>query len=165
MRTAIPVLMCMALVLLAGLIGMAIVPRATHAEVGTYSTIVPLECETSQQSGVEGEFQCQLGYNYTVPANRRLVMQQVTATCGTPAGKNVTNMYMTFTEQGTQATAYFPLISGGVNPEGYASFSMHDGVSYYADPGTSLLVSFNTTDATGSTACQAQTSGYLINYE
>jgi hypothetical protein len=98
MRMSGSVLIGIGLVLLGGLIGMMAKPKATHAAVGTFTTIVPIACYAETDGS--GNFYCSA---YTVPPERRLVIEQIAAVCLAPTGENMNNMQVNITEQGVPA--------------------------------------------------------------
>jgi hypothetical protein len=179
MQFANRLLMGAGAVVLAAMVLMVAAPRTVRAVVATLirdidnpgrATQVLQYCQA--HSGVGGFFNC--ATDYTVPANNRLVIQQVEGNCSTPQGNTLANaifaVNIPVADQygNTQVTHQLPLVNEGPyfwgGPSVHLLFANSQAVNYYADPGSTFNFFADTDDFAGNTNCFFQFNGYLISY-
>ena len=176
------VLMFLGLVVLVAAVVSVLAPKATHALVATLVQVAntsanPAIIRDTDNSG-RGNIQnpnCQAfstpglaaavfcSPSYTVPAGQRLVIEQLEANCSTPEGNNLNQPVVDLTVGGNENFHVFALTSQG-NFQGLTRFVQNQQVRYYADPGTALNFSVDTSDQSGLTQCNFEVNGYLISY-
>ena len=96
---------------------------------------------------------------YSVPANRRLVIEYASAGCSIPAGQAIAVSFVT----GLGGSYTYPALQSSFPaPPGAKPYTAtgHP-VRLYADPGTNVGYSLARTDASGVASCGVQFSGYL----
>jgi hypothetical protein len=166
-------------VMLVAVVLMVAAPRTVRAVVATLirdidnpgrATQVVQYCRAN--SGVGGFFNCTP--DYTVPANDRLVIQQVEGNCTTPQGNTLANALFVVNSPvadqygNTQINHQLPLVNEGSyfwgGPSVHLLFVNSQAVNYYADPGSTFTFFADTNDLADNTTCFFQFSGYLISY-
>ncbi len=99
------------------------------------------------------------GVIYSVPANRRLVMEYASAGCSLPAGQAITVNFVI----GLGGSYAYPSLQSSfpAPPGAKTNAAIGQPVRLYADPGTNVGWSLARTDNSGIASCGIQFSGYL----
>ncbi len=100
---------------------------------------------------------------FTVPAGDRSVIQQLETNCVMFPGQSVPNTTVIVSTNGFPNDHSFPLLSEGLDSQGFQIFGNNQAVTYYADAGSELTFTSAPSDAEH-TGCGYTLSGYLINY-
>ena len=173
-------------VFLAAILVSVLAPRATHAIVATLVQVANTSANPVPNTDVDNPARASLvssscsGQNigtlllscttpYTVPPAERLVIQQVEANCFTPKGNSVAvaEYFIAANSNGSFSPVphELPLVSEGIAVIADQLYlANNQPVHYYADPGSTIGFTAQTTDASGNTSCTFQFNGYLISY-
>jgi hypothetical protein len=183
MRFAKRMLMVAGAGALAGILAIALAPKAAHALVATLvqvanttanpvpnkdvdnpdrATAVDQFCIVTGTAGSPG-FECDTTAFFTVPAGQRLVLEQLEAACTTPEGNSLYGGDIEFSEGGNSTLHPFALGSPATHA-GVTSYVLNQQVRYYVDAGSPIFFQLGSTDTSGSTNCTFQFNGHLISY-
>jgi hypothetical protein len=187
MKSAKRLLMVAGAVAIAGILSVALAPRAVHAVVSTLVTVVnnvpvvnptsssgaqgviteetdgaarqPVQavCNVQNTSG-PGIFGC--SDIYTVPIDKRLVIEYASAQCITNA--NVYSAFLATAESGSSGPLQFlPVVNEGPAGGPGIAFAVGQSLRIYADPGSQVQLQFETTATASNASCGGSINGYL----
>jgi hypothetical protein len=140
-------------------------PIAAHAQYSTPMHDVDNAARQPVQfpltiNGLDGSVNVS-GSAYVVPAGKRLVIEQITASVGLPTPQWA--QCFIFVTSGGNTTRHFLRLDPPIVDAGFGYFYTTLSVRLYADPGTNVVLGLARNSSSGAWTGFLTASGYLVN--